>query len=109
MPTYEYRREDGTTFEVQQRITEDALETCPETGQKVTRLISGGTGLIFKGSGFYLTDYTDYGKGESRNGDEKKSKDGEKASGDKPAAKGTSGESGEKKSAAKTETKSASE
>lgn len=57
MPTYIYRREDGTTFEIEQRITEDALETCPTTGQAVTRVITGGTGLIFKGSGFYLTDY----------------------------------------------------
>jgi len=57
MPTYEYRREDGTTFEIQQRITEDPLETCPETGQKVERIISGGSGLIFKGEGFYVNDY----------------------------------------------------
>ena len=57
MPTYVYRREDGTTFEIQQRITADALETCPTTGQPVKRVITGGTGLIFKGSGFYLTDY----------------------------------------------------
>jgi len=62
MPTYEYRREDGTTFETQQRITDDPLETCPETGQKVERLISGGSGLIFKGDGFYVNDY---GKGSS--------------------------------------------
>jgi putative FmdB family regulatory protein len=57
MPTYEYRREDGSTFEIMQRITDAPLETCPTTGQKVTRAIGGGTGLIFKGSGFYLTDY----------------------------------------------------
>ena len=57
MPTYVYRREDGTTFEIEQRITADALETCPTTGQPVKRIISGGTGLIFKGSGFYQTDY----------------------------------------------------
>ncbi|MDA0684666.1 MAG: zinc ribbon domain-containing protein [Bacteroidetes bacterium] len=57
MPTYEYKREDGSTFEYEQRITEDALTTCPTTGQKVKRLISGGAGLVFKGSGFYLTDY----------------------------------------------------
>lgn len=62
MPTYEYRREDGTTFEIQQRITEDPLETCPETGQQVERIISGGSGLIFKGEGFYVNDY---GKGAS--------------------------------------------
>lgn len=57
MPTYVYRREDGTKFEIKQRITDDPLETCPETGQPVTRIISGSAGLIFKGSGFYETDY----------------------------------------------------
>lgn len=57
MPTYVYRREDGTTFEIRQRITEDALTECPETGQVVKRVISGNAGLIFKGSGFYVTDY----------------------------------------------------
>lgn len=57
MPTYEYKREDGSTFEIDQRITEDALKVCPTTGQPVKRLISGGAGLVFKGSGFYLTDY----------------------------------------------------
>ena len=56
MPTYVYKREDGTTFEVMQRITDDALVTCPTTGQKVKRVI-GGAGLIFKGDGFYMTDY----------------------------------------------------
>lgn len=57
MPTYEYRREDGSIFEFDQSIKDDALTVCPTTGQKVTRIISGGTGLIFKGTGFYLTDY----------------------------------------------------
>lgn len=57
MPTYVYKREDGTTFEIMQRITEDPLTVCPWTGQKVTRVIGGGAGLIFKGEGFYLTDY----------------------------------------------------
>lgn len=57
MPTYVYKREDGTTFELEQRITADSLTHCPTTGQRVERVISGGTGLIFKGSGFYITDY----------------------------------------------------
>lgn len=57
MPTYVYRREDGTKFEIKQSITADPLETCPETGQPVERIISGSAGLIFKGSGFYETDY----------------------------------------------------
>jgi putative FmdB family regulatory protein len=67
MPTYVYRREDGSTFEVVQRISEDALTVDPETGQKVQRVISGA-GLVFKGSGFYLTDYVhkDGGKKEDK-------------------------------------------
>ena len=73
MPTYIYRREDGTTFEIDQRITEDALTTCPTTDQPVTRVITGGTGLIFKGSGFYLTDYA-RGNGNTKKNDTKSSK-----------------------------------
>lgn len=46
MPTYVYRREDGTTFEKQQSIKDDALETCPETGQPAERIITGSPGLI---------------------------------------------------------------
>ncbi|NBC00365.1 MAG: zinc ribbon domain-containing protein [Bacteroidetes bacterium] len=72
MPTYVYRREDGSSFEIQQRITEDPLETCPTTGQPVKRVITGNTGIIFKGSGFYITDYERSGsKGASpaSNGD----------------------------------------
>ncbi len=79
MPTYEYRREDGTTFEIQQRITEDALTTCPTTGQPVRRVISGKAGLVFKGEGFYLTDYTSYGKEEGAKPSAKKVGGGEKA------------------------------
>lgn len=68
MPTYEYKREDGTTFEVLQSMSEEPLKVCPTTGQSVKRLISGGTGLLFKGSGFYVTDYKNgknNGKGKS--------------------------------------------
>jgi len=57
MPTYDYRRADGTVFEIVQPITEDPLTECPTTGQPVERIISGGTGFILKGSGFYQTDY----------------------------------------------------
>ncbi|HEX7070973.1 MAG TPA: FmdB family zinc ribbon protein [Rhodothermales bacterium] len=65
MPTYVYRREDGSTFEFEQRITEPALEVCPTTGQRVKRVISGA-GLIFKGSGFYLTDYARNGSSNGK-------------------------------------------
>ncbi len=77
MPTYIYKREDGTTFEIDQRITEDALTECPTTGQAVKRVITGGTGLIFKGSGFYLTDYAR--KGANGNGEKKSTGSGDAA------------------------------
>lgn len=57
MPTYEYLREDGSRFDVMQKFSDDPLRVCPETGQKVRRLISGGSGVIYKGSGWYVTDY----------------------------------------------------
>ncbi len=62
MPTYEYKREDGTTFEVIQKMSDDPLTTCPETGQKVKRIISGGGGVVYKGDGFYVTDYKNGGR-----------------------------------------------
>lgn len=81
MPIYVYRREDGSTFEVQQRITEPALETCPTTGQPVKRVISSA-GVIFKGSGFYETDYVRKRGGEKESGgDEPKSENGKKSGG----------------------------
>lgn len=55
MPVYTYRREDGTTFEYRQRFLDDPLETDPTTGQKVVRIVQPA-GVIFKGSGFYVTD-----------------------------------------------------
>ncbi len=66
MPTYVYRREDGTTFDYVQRITADPLAQCPTTGQRVYRVISGGTGFILKGSGFYKTDYATNGNGVAK-------------------------------------------
>lgn len=57
MPTYEYKREDGSTFEITQSINDDPLETCPTTGQPVKRIISGGGGVVYKGTGWYVTDY----------------------------------------------------
>jgi putative FmdB family regulatory protein len=55
MPVYTYRREDGTTFEIRQSFQDNPLTHDPETGQKVVRLIHN-TGVIFKGSGFYVND-----------------------------------------------------
>ncbi len=57
MPTYEYKREDGSTFEVMQKMSDAPLTTCPTTGQEVKRVISGGGGVVYKGEGWYVTDY----------------------------------------------------
>lgn len=58
MPTYEYEcRKCGHRFERFQSITAAPLKTCPKCKGKVARLLSGGAGIIFKGSGFYQTDY----------------------------------------------------
>jgi putative FmdB family regulatory protein len=57
MPTYEYECTScGNTFEAFQSMSEEPLRTCPECGQSVKRVIGGGMGIIFKGSGFYKND-----------------------------------------------------
>ena len=57
MPTYEYRCANGHTFEQFQKISEPPVEVCPQCGAAAERVLSGGAGLLFKGSGFYITDY----------------------------------------------------
>ncbi len=58
MPTYDYKCLNcGFTFEHFQSMTDQPVKDCPKCGGKAKRLISGGTGLIFRGSGFYITDY----------------------------------------------------
>lgn len=57
MPTYEYRCEKGHEFEVFQRMSEPPVEKCIHCDAQAERLMSAGSGLIFKGSGFYITDY----------------------------------------------------
>jgi len=56
MPIYEYRRPDGTTFELQQPFSDDALTVDPETGVPVQRVLHAPA-VHFKGNGFYSTDY----------------------------------------------------
>lgn len=58
MPTYEYRcRECGEEFEKFQRMSDEPVADCPACGKAAERRLSGGAGLVFKGSGFYITDY----------------------------------------------------
>lgn len=86
MPTYEYRCPDGHLFEKIQKISEKPRTKCPVCGKPAERQISGGSGLVFKGSGFYITDYGKDGKGP------RKAPEGEKGpaekTSDKPPEKG---------------------
>ena len=73
MPTYQYECNTcGHGFEILQSMTDPKLKKCPECGKKaLSRLIGSGAGVIFKGSGFYETDYKRKGTSGS---DEKPSK-----------------------------------
>ncbi len=57
MPTYEYRCPHGHEFELFQRMSDEPVAPCPECGESSERQLSGGAGFLFKGSGFYITDY----------------------------------------------------
>jgi len=72
MPEYIYRREDGSTFTIRQKFSDDALTVDPDTGQKVVRVVQP-TGIIFKGSGFYVND----SKGASKTNLSKSSTNGD--------------------------------
>lgn len=63
MPTYEYECPSGHRFEKFQKMTDKPRAKCPTCGKTATRKISGGAALVFKGSGFYITDYGKDGKG----------------------------------------------
>ena len=61
MPTYVYQCTKGHRFERVQSIKDPPLKRCPRCGARVARVPSAGAGLIFKGSGFYITDYRSKG------------------------------------------------
>lgn len=63
MPTYEYQCPAGHAFEKLQKMTDRPRAKCPVCGKVGVRKISGGAGLVFRGSGFYITDYGKDGKG----------------------------------------------
>lgn len=75
MPTYEYRCPQGHEFELFQRMSDEPRAECPECGAEAERVLSGGAGFLFKGEGFYITDYRsdEYRKKASA---EKEKKDG---------------------------------
>ena len=78
MPTYEYKCLDcGIQFDQFQGITADPIQECPECSGQTKRLIGAGAGLIFKGSGFYITDYRSDGYKESAKKDKESSSSGD--------------------------------
>ncbi|MGH2907209.1 MAG: FmdB family zinc ribbon protein [Solirubrobacterales bacterium] len=92
MPIYEYKRADGSTFEVIQKFSDDPLTKDPETGEPVERVYTAPA-IHFKGSGFHNTDYSSNRRpksgdgGKSSGGSEKKESKPEKKSGDTSPAK----------------------
>ena len=67
MPTYEYEcKKCSYNFETFQAMSDAPVKDCPKCGSEVRRIIFGGTGVIFKGSGFYVNDKSKSGKSESK-------------------------------------------
>ena len=94
MPTYGYRCGScGHEFEIRQRITEEPLVTCPKCGGKLAKMLYPA-GIIFKGSGYYTTDYKGSGNGSAGS-----------SNGVAPASEGSSESKPETKSESKSESK----
>ena len=96
MPIYEYRRPDGTTFEIQQSFSDDALTVDPETGVPVTRVFHAPA-VHFKGKGFYNTDYG------TRNRQRETAAAAEKPSAEKSSESSSSSSSSTEKKSEKSE------
>jgi predicted nucleic acid-binding Zn ribbon protein len=114
MPVYTYRREDGTTFDIRQSFADNALTVDPATGQRVVRVVQPA-GIIFKGSGFYVTDSKSNNPakpGATKRSDDGESStsakngDGKEAKSESPAASTTSSTNGKAEPAAATSTTS---
>jgi putative FmdB family regulatory protein len=111
MPTYDYKCSAcGHTFDELQSFSEPPLTKCPKCKKnKLERLFGGGGAIIFKGAGFYETDYRRAGEPASKNGDEAgkgETKDTTETKADAPAAANSDGAAkSEKKSETKSESK----
>lgn len=103
MPTYDYECQScGHIFEYFQSMSDDPLKECPKCGEGVKRLIGGGMGIIFKGSGFYVTDNRSASKGASSGSggsSESKSTDSGKSESSSKETPSKSGGDGKKESA----------
>ena len=95
MPTYDYKcTQCRHVFEIFQSMSESHISKCPECGGNVRRLVGGGSGLIFKGSGFYLTDYVK-AKEQKKSSAEKNGKEKKTTKTDKPKEKKTANKKSE--------------
>ena len=105
MPTYDYRCPNGHQFEVFQRISAAPGAKCPDCGEDSERMISGGAGLIFKGEGFYITDYRseDYKKKASSESGGETNKSDSDSGVEKKSSSGLNKETSKKKSKPETE------
>lgn len=81
MPTYEYECPECGIFDVFQNMNDERLKRCPKCKRKVVRLLGTGAGVIFKGSGFYQTDYRNPAPGKKAKAE---ATDAAKATGEKP-------------------------
>jgi len=88
MPTYEYLcGQCGHKFDAFQKMTDAPLNACPHCSGPLKRLIGSGSGMIFKGSGFYINDYKKGKSTEKSEKPEKNPKSGKTGeTGEKPAA-----------------------
>ncbi len=87
MPTYEYRCPKGHEFDLFQRMSDEPRAACPECGESAERLMSAGAGLIFKGDGFYITDYRSDAYKEAASSDKEAASSEKKESGSDSAEK----------------------
>ncbi len=98
MPTYGYRCTScGHQFEVFQRMSDEPVQTCPKCQGKVTRMLFPA-GVVFKGSGYYSTDYKESGKSSSSS-----------ANGSSPSTKGKPESKSDSKSESKSESSDSSD
>lgn len=111
MPTYDYECRKGHRFELFQKMTDEPVAECPECGAEASRQISGGAGFLFKGEGFYITDYrsdeyrkkASADKGDSASSDSSSGSGSEGSSGGSSSSSSSSSSSGASKGSASSD------
>ena len=91
MPTYVYRCKKGHTFELFHAISDDSPKRGPKCRSSATRVPAGGSGVLFRGTGFYATDYRSKGYKEAAKRESGAPASGKSEGGSKPGAPGEAG------------------